>query len=550
MDVADKLTLAWETLSNAWERFRKIPGVFSYYKNWEESDINDIPELTSENFKFYVWQTLKFTKDQFYSEEFYVWAIENLLNNTGKTSVINIEVWAELKQILEPKWENSDIRMSTDEQIEYINYIINKYFKKEKKRINVTDLSDNHSELFYKLESDWVKCVLGDEKLNIDTVNSLNIYNLLYKATESDLKFFNRLKKTRPTWAKVDDDENWKYYSLAEIAFRLTDYIKWIYIQWWERRQNVYDVIIRDIITGWYNHIELLKQIYDLIESYNPNIDFESIHFNKKKYDKEQNRKEWVKKIKNYVWWLWLAVSLIVTWWIMWASYIKNQEKQDLQEKIDKAVVELSLGMPEFKDYTDNWMRWEWWLVYEPLEFSKYNSEKLAQRFVHIYWEWDEEWYKFIQLLILQTMKSAEHFFKTHYHLGPTSWYNDFIKNEFIEKNKAILILKWYNIDTLLWNYEEYREAINNTIELEDKELKKYKWMNVSDKKVYKSFYSEYDIGVLECISDTVHFSIAFWVLYCNNDIKWKKFFVAKNNEWEYTLFEWSRVINEFKGLL
>lgn len=551
MNIADNFKWVWEYILSVGEQFRKTPGVFSYYKNWVEQDINSIPKLDENNFKFYVWQTLKFSDNQFYSEDFYVWAIDSLLKNSSNDSIIVIEVWAELKHIMNDDNVDDENKMTTKEQIDYINHIIKKYFKIYSHRIKVNDISQIHKELFSKLRDWWKDWYVTKDELKINNFNSLDIYNFLYEATKDDEKFFSSIQKTRPTRLKEKDDENGKYYWLAEIAFRLTDYINWIYIHWWERRQNVYDVIIRDILSGWYNYVPSIKKVYDFIQKCNIECSFNSIHFNKKKFEKEQDRQKWIKKIRNYIWWVSLAVSLILAWWIWWAAYIKNSQEAQLQSKIDLAVAELSAKMPEFIDMTDGFMRIEWWLKYEKLSFSKYNSEELAKRFISIYWEWDEKWYKFIQMLILETMKNSKSFFDKHHYLMPTSWYDDFLKSEFIKNNKLILLSKWFNLDTYLWEYEKYRSILEATSSLTEEEIKEVNFWKylVKDKRIYKSYYSEYDLWFIDCINSVTP------LVSVENICRWLKnktrLLVAKRtNEPDYSLEEWKKISQELLSLL
>lgn len=553
MNLADKLTWIWEHITNMWELFRKTPGVISYYKNWDEQNINNLPNLAENNFKFYVWQTIRYSENQFYSPDFYIWAIDNLLKNTSINSKIIIEVWTELKHIINDDNVRDDNKMTTDEQIAFINNIIQNYFKNYSHRIIVNDLSKSHIELFTNLEKKGIKWDSNDIDLNISTFNSNDLYNLLYQASLLDHKFFNTVSKTRPSRLKESENESIKYYWLAEIAFRITDYIKWINIQWWERRQNIYDTIIRDIISWWYNKILPIKKIYDFMQDNHINKSFDTLHFNKKKFEKEQDRLNWIKKIKNYISWVSLAVSLVIGWWIWWATYIKNSQESEMQWKIDNAIVELSPKMPDFVDNTDNFMRLEGWLKYDKLSFSKYSSEELAKRFISIYWEWQETGYKFIQLLILESMKDSKDFFSSHKYLIPSSWYDDFLKEKLIKNFKSILILKWYNIDNYLWEFEKYKEIMEYTSEVNENDTKSISFNNysVKDIKLYKSYYVDYQVWYIECWEILAYPGWLSVDAKCYWLQKWTKILVAKRQQdSEYTIQNWISVSKELLNLL
>lgn len=494
----------WENITNLGEKFRKIPWVISYYTNLKEQTINNIPELNESNFRFYVWRTLKSEKNQLYSQDFYVWAIENLLKNTSNNSIIHIEIWAELKNIINDDQVGESEKMSVSEQILYINNIIENNFSKNSDKIKVNDLSKSHSELFSYLKSSWVEVKSKEITLEKDNINSLEIYKLLFNAVNEDEVLFKNVKATIPLRLRNESTKqkwinNWNYYWLVEIAIRLTDYIKWIHIQWWENRQRKYDKIISDILSWNYNYIPTIINIYDFIKQNNINYSFDSIYLDKRKYEKELQRESWLKKIKNQIWAISLALSLAIWSWIWWVNYIQNRQEAALQSKIDAYIVELSTQMPEFIDFTDAFMRMVWWLKYDKLTFSRWNSEVLAKRFLSIYWNWDEESFMKIQQMILESMKNAHDFFKIHTYLLPTNWYDDFLKDEFIKNKKWTLISMWYNIEKWLWDFNDYKDIIEKSAVLSDDDAKKIKFSDFSvyHKTRYHSYYLEYEVWIV-----------------------------------------------------
>ena len=174
----------WKSTVELSEKLEEVSDVFVYEKKWERQEIDNLPILDENNFKFYVWQTRNTNASQFYSEEFYIWALEKLLKNTPKNSIITIEVWADLKNIL-ILWEEKEQNIAS-EQIWYIKWLIEKNFKKYEKRIQILNLKDNHKSLFQGLEKK-PKIDKKDYINNLDNnFNSNDIYNLLYQALESE----------------------------------------------------------------------------------------------------------------------------------------------------------------------------------------------------------------------------------------------------------------------------------------------------------------------------------------------------------------------------
>jgi len=305
----------WKSTVELSEKLEEVSDVFVYEKKWERQEIDNLPILDENNFKFYVWQTRNTNASQFYSEEFYIWALEKLLKNTPKNSIITIEVWADLKNIL-ILWEEKEQNIAS-EQIWYIKWLIEKNFKKYEKRIQILNLKDNHKSLFQGLEKK-PKIDKKDYINNLDNnFNSNDIYNLLYQALESEnWTFKNSIKKLVPKSLK--NINNSILYPLSEFAFRITDYINWVYIQWWERNQKKFDVIIQYIINWWYNDFSSIKKIHDFIKSKDLKNNFSSLHFNKEKAIKEREKKDFRKKLKNTIIKYWVVVSLIILWPTAW----------------------------------------------------------------------------------------------------------------------------------------------------------------------------------------------------------------------------------------
>lgn len=501
--ISDSFSNFWKYVLNLAEVIKKTPGVLSYFVNWEKKDLNDIPELGSENFKFYVWETRAQEKNQFYSEDFYIWAIVNIIELLKKGWTLDIEVWADVSKIM--NWKSEDKNdMTTEEQIEFIRDIIRKKFKKYEKKINIIDTSKRHPELFSWLEKDWLDWLednLGEVEL-WDNFNSLDIAKLLYQGCKEDEKFFNKIKWTRPEKVKENGWEKSKYYSLVEIAFRLSDYINWINIHGWERRQEKYDIIIIAIINWNYNYIDSLKKIHDFIKSKQEIKIFNSLHFNRKIFEKEweEIKKVKGKKIINLIWMVSLSVWFILTW----VSDIKQQKVYNISDRQKPLVLDTLHWVSLTEHY------WSIWSVEynndeESFERIQYLWKKLSNLFIKKYWEWDFEWEE-LQLFFVSKMIELKEcaFNEINY------WDEMYLRliDEILDNpiNKSKLLSFWFNVDNNYWKYSKYKENFSNTynsdfiFEVDESEVEKIweyinKEWNTSEIALYKKDWIKYIVS-------------------------------------------------------
>ncbi|MFA5916890.1 MAG: hypothetical protein WC850_01495 [Candidatus Gracilibacteria bacterium] len=467
-----------KSVLNLAEVIKKTPGILSYFVAGEKKDLHNIPKLNNKNFKFYVGETKKYEKDQFYSEEFYIGAIANLIDLLEKDGTLDIEVGADVSKIMN---ENGEVTnsMTTQEQIEFIREIIRKNFKKFESKINLINTSKRHPELFNELEKkglDGLESNIASLELG-DNFKSLDIAKLLYKACKKDEKIFNIIKGTRPEKVKESDSEKPKYYSLVEIAFRLTDYINGITIQGGERRQERYDIIIRAIINGDFNNIPSIKKIYDFLQTKQNLGIFDSLHFNKKAFEKELEKIGKIKRIGKLIGAISLAVSIILGLHTAGIHLNKQKQTEDLNNRkktlISQALEKTSLtqyyGLLGFQEYTTDDQKYE--------RINDLGS-KLANLFIQKYGKGNimgEE----LQLFFISKMIENNKYSFNKIDYGDT----DFLKfiDEILEKpiNKATLVSFGFNVDNNYGEYATYKEDFLNTyksdieLDLDKSEVKK-----------------------------------------------------------------------------
>ncbi len=501
--ISDSFLKIWKSVLNLAEVIKKTPGILTYFINWEKKDLKDISKLNNKNFKFYVWETKKYEKDQFYSENFYIWAIANLIDLLENGWSLDIEVWADVSKIMNENWEVSN-SMTTQEQIEFIREIIRKNFKKFENKINIINTSKRHPELFQELEQNWLDWLNSDKnELELwEKFKSLDIAKLLYGACKENEIFFNKIKWTRPEKIKENDLEKPKYYSIIEIAFRFTDYINWINIHGWERRQERYDVIIRWIINWDYNHIPTIKKIYNFLQTRQNLWTFGSLHFNKKIFEKELEETKKIKKWKiiNLIWMVSLSVWFILTW----VSDCKQKKVYCISERQKSLILDI-LHWVSLTQYI--WWVWnqEYTTEDQKNERINYLWEKLVGLFIRRYWEWDFEVEKLQLFFILKIIELKEYSFNEMNY-----WDKLYLRliDEILDDsiNKTKLVSYWFNVDNNYWKYIEYKEDFSNTyksdieLELDESDVKKiWEYMSKdwtpSDIALYKKDWKKYIVA-------------------------------------------------------
>lgn len=482
----------------------QIPSYVRILRNGEhiEEDI----DMSWNNFKIYVWQMFRDSWDydrdrkRIYSEDFFEWIIKDITKRIKRWEKIKIIVGTPLSEII--NWEG-EFWLSFDEQIKYLNELIRKKFKKRKNDIEIVDIRDEHEELFENIkelqkdENDF-----SEVSLNAD-FTSYDIAKVLYQAKNKNSWFKKKLESLSPKWK----DKSWTYW-LCEIAIRIYDLLKWINIQWWHARQNQYDELINEIIF-WdkYKELKEIKEIKDLatrkwVEN------FYSYHFDTSKY--RENRD--TKRIAKIFWAIALSVSLIV-WWQVY----NNREQYEEYEKQfelawDQSLLRMLQTWPIFSDTTDNRMYKNPIRTYDTpqkqLEKLKEIAEWIVDMFKSIYWEWDNINNNHLYRLMTQTLASSRDYLQRNSNFSHTNWWVKFITEVFIPKNRVILWWMWFQIDSTLGIFEEYRETLLNTLKL--------KWTSNN--------YDEINSNIVSPIWRLRNYPILdydLWIINCSEIIDW-----------------------------
>lgn len=197
--------------------------------------------------------------------ENYIW--ELLKDCDGKWASFTIELCKSVGDILnkDNKEEESNT-MTLQEQRDFLtSMIIKVYGKKKLKKINITSLDNQpeHKELLDIIKAKWLEWLSSPDKPKLpktredsgkEKFSSIDIARYLYRVCNHNDNFMKMIYETKSKNIRgkesnvFDRKRASDFYWMIEVAIRLTDFLNGITVQWWVRRQEKYDRIIRLIL--------------------------------------------------------------------------------------------------------------------------------------------------------------------------------------------------------------------------------------------------------------------------------------------------------------
>jgi len=315
-NILDEFQDRTDKLKNILKVLKKIPDILVYSESWKK--LNNIPKINSKKFKLYIWQIFNNSLG-LYDEDFIIWSIKSYLWKLEEWEKLIIES-SSIVSWLVNNIREKDWALSPQDQIKYLNEIIEKYFPDQKDKIQIKRIEDTNGELLSEIAKNWLDSLQSDEEPKLDkNPSSLSLAKILYKATSKNNDFFVKIASTkwkkRQKWEKFDKANLENYYAIIEIAIRLKDYINGVTIQWWESRQREYDEIIFNILNWSYDYIQELKELKEFCQS-TQKTPFSSLTFSKDRYKKEVERQlqknDFLRKARNIIWITSLTVSTIL----------------------------------------------------------------------------------------------------------------------------------------------------------------------------------------------------------------------------------------------
>nr|MDD3720590.1 hypothetical protein [Candidatus Gracilibacteria bacterium] len=466
-NVAGKLSNNFQSTKEKLEQIsnvlRKVPDILVF--SFSGKKTNNLPKIKSDNFRLYIGQI--FTDGRgLYDEEFLIGSIKTYLEKLEYGENLIIENSSIVSWIVNGLRED-DNAISSNEQVVYLEQIINKYFPKQKSRIIISKIEDSHKELLSTIEKKGLEGLKSDENIGLNkNFTSLDIAKLLYKASQKNDNFFTRLVSTMKKRKGVEYNKNdlESYYTLIEIAIRLTDFVKGISIQGGEARQSLYDHIIIDILNGNFDEITELKTIKNFC-LYTAKIPFfRTLNFSKEKYKQEQERQEQEKIFKNKTNKIAIPTALLVTALIggqIKSTYDDYTKEQALDERINAVLVEALKDKTIFTYFKPAWgAKYE--TDKEKIHYLDETGWTLVKLFKSRYGEGDAS-DKELKLFFIGEMIELMSFPFYEDMTGEES-YIKFIERVLqIPRVKRELISMGFNVDNNYLKYEKYKQAFSTT---------------------------------------------------------------------------------------
>lgn len=490
----DSINTYWVQKENLWTKKQKKQSTKEHtIENIKHIDQN----ISSENTNRYMWKIMKdfnTNKNREYTPEFIVWSLQYLFTKIPNGKV-NFVIWPVVSKLM--NWpKDVSGAMSESEQIAFIKYLTYQYFPDRINDLNIIPIQENHKDLFLAMglkdneeDNDKSQEEKSKNKLELNNpldgldveelpqldpqnISSLHIAQHLYAVCKNNKDFNSKIRGVTPSKATKNNNASY-YYWLVEIAIRLTDYLKWITIQWWKYGQGKYDQFIKTIIMS--NHSDHWRDELDNLSEFCQEIlkdkdqKFATIHLKTEKYkekiykqkefnyDRLQENKKKLKTLK----WISSAttIALLATLWYI--GFTKHQEQKRVKEWIEKVVTSrlddiknLSIwfeGKPRWLDKTQS------------KEQCNYYIETASNYFIKRYWKWDfsESEIKWMITSSIMNKDILQDIWYNTWQSGEVI--NEFIDNEFIKQHEWELMVWRVPLDPQD-KYKKYNYNFKKTV--------------------------------------------------------------------------------------
>lgn len=331
----------------------QIPEKAISYSRWEIKDAkgrvtNDIDEIDWNVSSFYIWKMFH-NKKNIYSDDFLTVLIWYCGTRLRPGTKLRIQLWPTLSEILNWK-EDVEWAMSFEQQRSYILNLAKKINPRLASTIEIINIEDDHPELFSLLRmSEWTKNLSSTDVPDLDPQNysSLSIARYLYWVMSQSKPFYDRVYKTMPDEVrdrieKWEFPSSWIHYGMIEISFRLYNFLRWESLQWWLKRQSVYDSLIRDILY-WKLSAKYYPELIDLQKFCLEIVgdrQFETLHIDNKECDKIAANQKKKRTLRSTV--RAMTVVLAATLWVGWGVYVKGvMDDKKIERNIETAIDEM-----------------------------------------------------------------------------------------------------------------------------------------------------------------------------------------------------------------
>lgn len=295
-----------------------------------------------------------------YNEEFIEASLAYLFRHTPRHEQVTWVVGRYLSELFNGSGD-TDLSISTEEEVNLVKKIARKTFPNEAGRLNVilVEAMPQHQSLFtrlreHKYSKTGIKGIFEDFSvlpLSLGpTPNSHEVAHHLFYAFSNNKMVRQRILAMLPTKIRdsADHEDVAAMYAIVELATRLMDLFHGTYVQGGANRQSLYDDFIAQIVQGPTGKLRGVPELKKLLQCFE-GLRFETLHVNNKVNPST------LKKIRDgarmRITMLGLALATAIGVGVHIGRAQEQKEQAALQEAIDKSLAETLKDETFYIDY-------------------------------------------------------------------------------------------------------------------------------------------------------------------------------------------------------
>lgn len=318
-----------------------------------------------------------------YSDEVISALLSYFILHTPKDEKIVIELANGVSELLNDKPEKWEYR-GFEDQKNHILSLAKEINKKRAKDIEIVDIEQNNSALFWVLRAEWVAWLQTEgwqPQLSQTKFTSLEIAKYLYRICQNDPEYFQSIKDLKPKELK-DKTGDSDYYGLVELAIRINALLHGITLQWGVARQKKYDALLLKHINTKNPDYPLLHAFKKFCEDKLGDESFGWLYFDTEKAwefaEKLASKNKILSKTRTITaFTVWAILSVL--WTDQVGKYMQSQKIHHQQEETIKEIF-------ENKKVERSWdMSWGEYKGSEKIDKIHEYVQKIYNRFIFRY---------------------------------------------------------------------------------------------------------------------------------------------------------------------
>lgn len=402
-------------------------------------------------------------KEGLYNEEFIEASLAYLFEYTPRHEKVTWVIGRYLSELFNGDGD-TDLSLSTEEEVALVKRVAQKVFPNEAKRLNVVLVEEmpSHQLLFatlneHKNAENGMQRLLDEYSvrpvsLSADPSSQEVAHHLCYAFANNKMVRQRILSMVPTKMREAAYNENIvALYAIVELATRLVDLFDNTYVQGGANRQSLYDDFIAHIIQGPKGKLRGVKELKELLEC------FEGITFVTLHVDNKVNPPT-LRKIRNAarsrIAMMGLAIATAVSGGVHIGRTQEQQEEAALQEAIDQSLAE------ELKDETF-YIDYKW-------PIPKEQNVKLFHRAVEDVLTQLQERYQISEAMLGEFKLPLEEFLLTTDSVSVSSMNVEIpmiirAADEFVRQKKYLFIAKGISIQEPYQHLDPYTHLFDKT---------------------------------------------------------------------------------------